>query len=248
MIRTATLAAVAVFGIAGAAQSAPVIPAFTSFGSLPQATFGGSGIPNDAVAITTFSSGGNDFTLGMSASQRFLNPVVTNDGAGTFGSVAGANFGDPTFATSPSATSGAAWNFNFFIDIVGTATIGDFDVVLLYDFDAAAGTDESQHGVLDFNALGAGALSTSQGSQNLLFGFLAVAIPGITPPPGVFDPNAGGEYTFSLRVSESGGGALLGESAIAVDVAAVPEPSSLPLFASLLVIGGLARARRNRRR
>src|SRR5687767_7285734 len=41
-------------------------PTYTTFGALPSAHFGGSGIPNHSVAITTVSG----VTLGLSAAQR----------------------------------------------------------------------------------------------------------------------------------------------------------------------------------
>src|SRR5690606_38683109 len=49
--RLVVLATVAVLTMSGAAQAAPVVPTFDTFGTLMEATFGGSGIPNDAVAI-----------------------------------------------------------------------------------------------------------------------------------------------------------------------------------------------------
>ena len=78
------------------ASAAPVVPSFTDFGDLPQATFGGSGIPTDPTAITTFNGiGGDIVTLGLAATPRFANPPLTNDGAGTYTALAGANDGTP---------------------------------------------------------------------------------------------------------------------------------------------------------
>jgi len=48
-----TLSLVATALIAGNALAAPIVPQYDTFGTLTGATFGGTGIPNDAVAITT---------------------------------------------------------------------------------------------------------------------------------------------------------------------------------------------------
>ena len=212
----------------GTTQAASISPTFDTFGLLPAATFGGSGIPNDAVAITTFVDGANTITLGMNATERFINPHVGDDGAGTFFAPTGANFGDPAFGPPFSANLGAAWNFNFYVSIAGGGVIGDYGVSLLYDFDPGAGTDESLLGEINFNGLGPLPFPLAEGSENLLFGFLTVPAPFLTPPPGAFDPDADAEYSFALRVS-SLGGSLLGQSAINVIVGALwigPRPSS----------------------
>lgn len=74
------------------AAAAPVTPVFQTFGDLAGAEFGGDGIPNDAVAISTFTAQNGDMlTLGLTATGRFANPPVGNDGAGTFTADPGAN-------------------------------------------------------------------------------------------------------------------------------------------------------------
>jgi PEP-CTERM motif len=241
-LRAVAFAAAMVALMAGATQAAPVTPSFDVFGSLPAATFGGSGIPNDAVAITTIISGNDTITLGLTATQRFFNPALGNDGAGTFSAGAGANFGLPP---STSTNLGATWNFNYYIDIQGGGTIADYNIELLYDFDPGAATDEASLGSIDFNVAGAGGLSLLQDSQNLLFAFLGgvPVIPGITPPGGAFDPFAAGEYSFALRVGAIGGGQL-GQSAINVNVVAVPEPGTIAIFGLGLVALGLIRRRK----
>ncbi len=248
MMKTAslTLACAALLALTTQqAQALPISPTFDVFGPLPGATFGGTGIPNDAVAIKTIETMGNTITLGLTATQRFGEPAVTNDGAGTFTAQAGGFPGSPSLAR---------WNFNYFINIDGTGTFDDFVFKLLYDFDPAAGTDESVHGVLDFNAaitaamIPLSAVTLVQDSQNLGFSFLAAASSFIAPPVfGAFDPNAIGEYTFSLRAFDSTGTTLLGESAIQVNT--VPEPISASLFgigALGLAIGGVCRRRKKR--
>lgn len=236
-------AAVVAFGVAGAAVAAPVSPTFDTFGTLSGATFGGSGIPDDAVAITQVTIGSDIITLGLTAHQRFFNPALSNDGAGTFNAGSGANFGGPG---SSSTDLGALWNFAFYIDIDGDAVLADFEFELLYDFDPGADTDEPALGSININGAIAGLggdpglLQRAESSQNLLFPFLATSFAGVvTPPAGSFDPDASGEYSFVLRVSEPGG--ELGRSAINVTV---PEPGTMAVLGVALVGLGLFRIRR----
>lgn len=147
-----------------------ITPTGTTFGSLPAATFGGSGIPNDAVEITTIG----DLTLGLTATQRFDNPAVTNDGAGTF--FAGA--GDDTLHGKPAY---GQWNFDFYIKGLG----GSQFVKLYYDNNAAVGNDVSSFFPTAVDG---------QDSWNLGMGFLN---------GGIFNPNSSGEYGFALVAYEN---------------------------------------------
>ena len=236
----------AVLAFAGSASAGPITPMSENFEDLPQATFGGTGIPTDPTAFTVFDGiNGDLLTLGLSATQRFSNPALGNDGNGTYFATTGANDGTPG---STAGTVGATWNFNYFIEITNpngptTSTIEDYAVRLLYDFDPGKGTDETLHGVIDFNAFAAGTggfpLGTLQeGSQNLAFGFLAglPPLPGITTPPafGSFDPYANGEYTFALT-SEAG--------KVSIKVK-VPAPATAPLVLGALGLVALVRRRR----
>lgn len=92
------------------AQAGPCT-ATASFGALPAATFGGSGIPNGSVVQSTCGN----VTLGLTATQRFTSPALTNDGISTF-------FATPGFDASAPGTY-AKWNFDFY---VGGATSTDY--------------------------------------------------------------------------------------------------------------------------
>lgn len=229
--------------LVGQAHAAPISVTFDNFGALPAATFGGSGIPNDAVAITSTS----DFVLAMSSHGRYENLLEGNDGAGTY-------FASPGSNIPPSSTiEGATWNFNFYISLLGGLTFGDnVDFNVYYDFDPAAGNDISTHGVFNIrNSLALFAIdpatqTLAEGSQNLFFNFLSLVTPAQTPPssPMSFDPNATGEYTFAIVATELSTGAELARTAIRVVVSDVNEPA----IASLLLVGLLVAARRTRRR
>lgn len=235
MFRT-YLTAAALSLSAAFAHAAPVDPIFDTFGNLPGATFGGTGIPTDPTAITTFgTAGGGTATIALSATPRFSNPAVGNDGAGTYFAQAGAAVG------GPSSTLGALWNFNFFAEVTGSnETVGDLGLTLLYDFDPGTDTDEA--------LLGRGAIdplaskSLEQGSENLAFSFLASSVPPflIAPAFGSFDPNAAGEYSFAI---------LSRTYAERVAINVVVSPVPLPAGAWLMLggLGGLALLRRRQR-
>ncbi len=116
-----TLAATSVF-------AGPVV-SYTTFGSLPVANFGGSGIPNDAVAITALAG----VNLGLTATQRYASPAVTNNGAGVFQAVAGA------YAPGDNL---AQWSFNFYI---GGPNLTGYTYKLFGDYSAAVGDADSSY-------------------------------------------------------------------------------------------------------
>ncbi len=125
-----------------------ISPTYDTFGHLGT-EFGGDGIPNNAVAITTFSNSSNTITLGLTAHSRthggFFAPPVSNNGAGTFF----ANAGDFGSQSGQSSEAGRAlWNFAYYINITEGGTLGDYQFDLLYDFDPAANTTVSDHGII----------------------------------------------------------------------------------------------------
>jgi len=234
--------AAAIFSVVPSAVIAS--PLYDSFGPLDQATFGGTGIPNDEVAISSqFSNGDSLITIAMSATQRYDNPALTNDGAGTYFAGAGSN--TPTGTT----TEGALWNFNYYIKIDSpTETLADYDITLFYDFDPAFDNGPAGLGTINMtNAiLGGPAPATTtlvEDSQNLMFGFLASDIAGllVAPTYAAFDPNALGEYNFGISVGQSGWGV----ENVRMDVQVVPVPAAVWLFGSgLLGLVGVARRKK----
>jgi hypothetical protein len=233
-------------------------PIYDTFGPLPEATFGGQGIPNDEVAVSDQVVNGNTtLTIAMSATQRYSNPPLTNDGAGTYFATTGSNFG----GANESTTEGALWNFNFYVDVAGTdgLELTDFQIDMYYDFDPAFDNGPTGLGVIDVTALlncgipclgVAPPTNTLEDSQNLLFSFLDTpfsydfggstgVVPIITPPTyPSFDPDALGEYNFAIQVTRSGWNI----DTVAMDVQVVPVPAAVWLFASgFLGLVGISR-------
>lgn len=228
--------------VVGLSLPAQAVPIFDTFGDLPGATFGGSGIPTDKVAITEIAlSGGVTLTLGLTATPRFSNPSLGDDGAGTFFATPGLNDG---LVGSP--TVGATWNFSFYAGLSsGTfADNPDVAVGLAYDTDPAPGVGS---GFMDLTFLLAAfgdpsATGVIEGSENLAFDFLNIGppIPGIFLPFTPFDPSATGVYEFLLFAEDFSSGAT-GVAAIDVIVSGVPVPGALVILGSGLLLIGFRR-------
>jgi hypothetical protein len=222
------------FGLLGltcvSAVAASIDPAYSTFGTLSGATFGGNGIPNNAVAITTLTSGNYNITLGLTAHQRFSNPAPSNDGMGTFWAAAGGDVGNgqPGYGL---------WNIGYYVDFnpnLSSIFPSGYSVRLLFDKDPALDSDVSSSRVIEPSILN-GFTFDSQNSWNLgmssIFG------------SGGFDPNATGEYSFALAVLKDG--VELGRSAINVNVngtGTIPPPRPIPDGGTTLALMGVALA------
>lgn len=243
--------AAACVALAGAAQATPV---YTSWGSLPAATFGGTGIPNTSVAKTeVFINGlsGEQITLGLTAHGRYFNPTVSDNGAGEYYAGTGSNCGVATDPIGcPSTSQGSLWNFAFYINAVGPGVdLADYQFTLYYDFDPGANTLLASMGTININnAIIAGggnpaALNTVQDSQNLLFGFLDTPIAGVIVPPTYpsFNPNVAGEYNFYIGFQKTNLPIFAG--IVGIDVNVVPVPGAVWLLGSALGLLGWMRRR-----
>ena len=194
--------------ISASAAFADSITTTNGFGPLAGATFSGTGIPNNPVAITQINdtTSGDSITLGLSATSKYPNPPVgtayPNNGAGTFYVPAGSGL---------SPVGDAAWNFDFYINLVDTSGA-------TYLYDLVINGPNSLHNTVPFGS--ANASGTSQDSENLGFaGFL----------PG-FNPNTIGQYTFDLQVYNAAG-LLVGSDTLNVNT--VPDTASTALLLGL---------------
>lgn len=216
--------------MAGSAMAVGVTPTYDTFGPLSGATFGGTGNPTDPVAITTINNGGNTITLGLAAQQRYFNPTVGNNSAGTYFATPGQNNG-----LGSSSYQGATWNFDYYIDGIGANTAG-------YSFKLFVGQDTTNP--TDFFApLGVSDNQTTpngggQNSQNLLFPDFG----GVSNPLSGFNPNATADYSFILAAYDANN-TEIGRSAIVVSVAPVPDAGSTSLLLGS-ALAGLALVRR----
>lgn len=249
MISIGKYAAAAALTAALVPFAANATPIYTSFGSLPGANFGGTGIPNDAVAKTeVFINGTEQVTLALTAHGRYSNPVVTDNGAGEYFAGPGSNCGTPTDPIGcPSASQGALWNFAFYISTVN-ATFADYTFTLYYDFDPGPNTLLGTLGTININnALLAAAINPAtvtllQDSQNLMFSAFSTAVPFVvnTPTYSPFNPNVPGEYNFYIGFVKNNLPMFAG--VVGIDVNVVPVPAAVWLFGS--GIGLLAWLRR----
>lgn len=203
--------------------------------SLPQATFGGSGIDNTNVVCGGFGG----VTIGLTATPRYGSPAVTNNGAGTFFAQSGGY---------PSSPNLALWNFDWFVGgatSAGGTTASAYQYKLSFDSDPA--TVNGGVGSIGFPVFPY--LTGFEGSENLGFNYLYAGVGLTSPTYGYFDPNATGTYSFTLGQYDWNGNLLASIGMDVVtggDTTVTPEPVTMALMATGLV--GLAGARSRKKK
>ncbi len=196
-----------------------ITPTGTALTTLAGATFGGSGIPNNAVEVTTVPVGqAGSITLGLTATQRYGNPPLANNGFGTFYATPGENTG----LDGGIHSIGPTWNFDYYIN-AGNLTAYTFR--LIYS-DNTTGLSTTL-----------APMPQGQDSWNLDMSFLNTL---------GFSATAAGVYGFELDALNSDGH-VVASSAINVNVGSVPDTASTAGLLGLGVIGiGLLKFRSTR--
>jgi hypothetical protein len=233
-------------------SQAAIVEIESGFGALPGTVvsaiglnegdiFGGDGIPSDTLnwkTLDTNDDGTADLVMGMSATQRFGSPVVTNDGAGTY-------FAGP----GESDTDRSLWNFNFILGSLDGSDIsqqfaqnnGPYSVFVEYELDPD--TNESAQFAADLLPVDPSVSSILQFSYNLGFAFLGTENAGFNFGPALdngesYDAFANGTYSFNALLASA-----QGSNSVGIDVVVEANaPAALALFG--LGIAGLVRLRR----
>jgi hypothetical protein len=208
---------VMVAGICAAStMNMSAVPTTTTFGSYPSATFGGSGIYNDAAVISTMGfPGANDtsdtITVVLAATPRGVGPELANNGVDTF-------FADPGAGSAPNRSK---WNMDFDVNS-SLGNLAGYTLTLIYGKEG--GPMFTLNLITSFPD-STGAPGSWQNSENLGFGqFGSLG----------FDPTATGIYDFAVQVQK---GDFVGTSGtMHVNVGAVPDGGST---AGMLAAAGL---------
>ena len=219
--------------LALAALGAAASPTYQNFGTLSQANFGGTGIPNNAVASSTLKPtvdvlghtiGLGTVTMGLTATARgSSNAAVTNNGQGTFYAGVGVDQSSASSIFQKLAT----WDLDFYVGGDATA-LAQYSYRLLIDTDPSS-KDSFKTINLSYGLGVQNALNVGFDLDELAYGYQ-------------FNPTQGGQYTFELEAVNSKG-TVVGMDSIQVDV--VPEPASIALVG--IALTGLAFASRRRR-
>ena len=203
--------------------------------TLANGTYYGTGNPTGGWTVDT----NNGVQVGLRAQYRYADAIYTP--TDDYSVQPGACI------TAPCNTGGnkpalALWNYNYSIDLTGTAlTLSD---VMNYTFLTVTAMNGlvpvetvTFRPLVDItdNAL----LNTNKGAQNSEnLGWIPV---GGTWPT-AFNPNAGYEYDFSLVVGSSSNASL---AAVDIEIQPTPEPSAVILFGTAL-LGAFTLIRRKR--
>jgi hypothetical protein len=243
MIRPLNAAAVlAAILVLGGSLSAKATVSYNASLAAPGVYFG-NGNANSNFTVDTE----NGVELGLSAITRYIGPIVPSPSNSNVYDV-------PLGATTVAGKTGSAWGFDFSINLQppggSSLTLGDITALLTLtdvvngttgSFDPFAGIpDNTAYGPSGKQSCGGACAPADwavQNSEALSFGSINTAF-----GDPLYNMNAMDTYIITLTVSGPGG--QLASDTIVVN--AVPEPTSMALFATGLA--GLGMLRRRRRR